>query len=620
MIKVKNNVIFIFLMFILLISSGLVKASDTVSYRTHVQNVGWMNEVANGQTSGTEGKSLRVEAIEIKVNDPNSSITYNTHVQNIGWMSSVSNGQLSGTTGQSLRVEAINIKLGGKLSETYDIYYKVHVQDIGWMGWAKNGQSAGTTGGSKRVEAIQIQLIPKGSTAPGSTQNYFKDFLNPANNGSGTDTPSTTTNSGLSVKGTQLVQNETPVQLKGISTHGINWFPEYVNQALFTELKNNWNANTVRLAMYTTEYNGYCSGGNKESLKTLVKQGINYASNAGLYVIVDWHVLNDRDPNIYKEDAKAFFNEISATYANNTNIIYEICNEPNGGTSWSQIKSYAQEIIPVIRKNDNDAIIIVGTPNWSQNVDEALKDPINDSNIMYSFHFYAGTHKTDMMNKLENAVKGGLPVFVTEFGTCDASGNGNLDLSSSNSWMNLLNKYNISYINWSMTNKNETASLLNPSTTKTSGFIQNDLSESGKWFYNILKSSSNTSPSVPSQPTVSEDTTPADSSTPNTPSTSNGKVTYSVKETNSWSDGTNYFKQFSLTITNSTSEIITWNTQLSFSNSFTLENIWNANYSKSGNSLNVSGVDYNKQISPGSNTEIGFIVKSSNSNLTCSVK
>lgn len=143
----------------------------SVSYQTHVQNIGWMDSVRDGALSGTEGRSLRMEAIRINVNTDGiaGDITYRTHVQNIGWTDWSKNGKDSGTTGSSKRLEAIEIKLTGDLADRYDVYYRVHAQNYGWLDWAKNGETAGTTGKSKRLEAIQIVLVNKGGEAPGPT-------------------------------------------------------------------------------------------------------------------------------------------------------------------------------------------------------------------------------------------------------------------------------------------------------------------------------------------------------------------------------------------------------------------------------------------------------------------
>ena len=295
----------------------------------------------------------------------------------------------------------------------------------------------------------------------------------------------------LKVKGTKLCDKKgNPVQLRGISTHGLSWFPEYVNDKCFGELHDKWGVNVIRLAMYTSEYNGYCTGNaeNQKALKKLIKQGVKYATDHDMYVIIDWHILSDGNPNTYKAESKKFFQEMSKAFAKNTNVIYEICNEPNGGTSWKDIKSYAESVISVIRKNDKDAVVIVGTPNWSQYVNEAAKNPITKyKNVMYALHFYAATHQDDLRKTMQDAIDGGLPIFVTEFGICDASGNGAINKDQANKWIKALDKNNVSYVAWNLSNKAETSALIQSSCKKTSGFSKKNLSDSGKWLYSVLR-------------------------------------------------------------------------------------------------------------------------------------
>ena len=288
----------------------------------------------------------------------------------------------------------------------------------------------------------------------------------------------------LSVKGSSLVDSKgKKVVLKGVSTHGINWFSKYVNKAAFKTLRDTWGVQCIRLAMYTEEYNGYCSGGNKNTLIKLIQQGVEYASDLGMYVIIDWHILSDGNPQKNQAEALKFFKYMSAKYKNKSNVIYEICNEPNGGTSWKTIKNYAINVIKTIRTNDRNAIILVGTPTWSQDVDTAAADPIKGySNIMYTFHFYAATHGQSLRQKVQTAIKKGLPVFVSEFGISEASGSGRADTTEGNRWISFLKNNNISYVCWNLSNKNETSALLRPSCTKTSGFVDSDLSAEGKWF------------------------------------------------------------------------------------------------------------------------------------------
>ncbi len=293
----------------------------------------------------------------------------------------------------------------------------------------------------------------------------------------------------LFVQGTDIVdENGNKYQLKGVSTHGISWFPEYVNKEAFQTFRDDWDANLIRIAMYTYENGGYCTDGNKDELKNLVNQGVDYATELGMYVIIDWHVLNEQTPLTYKDEAISFFDEMSARYKDYENVIYEICNEPNGGTSWSDVKSYAEEVIPVIRANDEDAIIIVGTPTWSQDVDIAAEDPIEGyDNIMYAVHFYAATHTDNIRNKVKTAREAGLPMFVSEFSICDASGNGNIDYDQADKWFDLIDEYNLSYAGWNISNKDETSALIKSGCSKTSDWTDDELSETGIWLKNQIK-------------------------------------------------------------------------------------------------------------------------------------
>jgi endoglucanase len=294
----------------------------------------------------------------------------------------------------------------------------------------------------------------------------------------------------LHVKGTKLVDKKGhEVQLRGVSTHGLSWYPQYVNDKCFAQLHDKWGANVVRLAMYTEEYNGYCSGDakNRSDLKKLIKKGVRLAKKHKMYVIVDWHILSDGNPNSHKKEAKAFFREMSREFKGYNNVIYEICNEPNNGTSWKEIKSYAKSVISTIRKNDKKAVIVVGTPTWSQDVDQAAADPIKGDNIMYALHFYAATHKTDLRNKMTAAINKGLPVFVTEYGICDASGNGAIDKKEADRWIQTMDEYGVSYIAWNLSNKQESSSIIKSSCPKVSGFKKSELSDEGRWLYHLLR-------------------------------------------------------------------------------------------------------------------------------------
>ena len=255
-------------------------------------------------------------------------------------------------------------------------------------------------------------------------------------------------------------------------------------------MRDNWGVEVLRLAMYTAEYNGYCTGDkeNQKKLRKKVYEAVETAEKLGMYVIIDWHILSDNDPAIYQSQAKAFFKTVAKRYADSDHVIYEICNEPNGGTSWAQIKKYARSVIKTIRTYDKDGIIIIGTPTWSQDVDRAAASPITGyKNLMYAFHFYADTHRDSLRSKVKAAAKAGLPIFVTEYGICDASGSGAINKTEAKKWMKLLDKYKISSCIWNLSNKSETSALLKPDCTKTSGWKSSDLSDAGKWFVKMMK-------------------------------------------------------------------------------------------------------------------------------------
>ena len=293
----------------------------------------------------------------------------------------------------------------------------------------------------------------------------------------------------LSVKNGQLVDKSGKgYQLRGMSTHGLTWFPEFVNESAFRTLRDDWNTNVVRLAMYVDEWgNGQCYMGNKSGSLELLEKGVDICIKLDMYVIIDWHVLNPGDPSKYTNEAKSFFETVSKRYAKYPNVIYEICNEPNGGASWSgNIKPYAEKIIPVIRKNAPNSVIIVGTPTWSQEIDKPLSDPLNYKNVMYAFHFYAATH-AGLRSNVENCVAQGLPVFVSEFGTCDASGGGANDFNETQKWLSYFDKQGISYCNWSICNKDETCSVLRPGTSANGNWSESDLTENGKWMRNWFR-------------------------------------------------------------------------------------------------------------------------------------
>ena len=281
----------------------------------------------------------------------------------------------------------------------------------------------------------------------------------------------------LKVSGKNIVsENGKKVQIKGASTHGIAWFPQYVNKSCFQSFKK-MGVNTIRLALYSDPGAGY-----SKSLYQKVDEGIRYATELGMYVILDWHILNDGNPKTHQKEALRFFTRYAKKYGKQKNILYEICNEPNGDVTWKRdIKPYANKVIKRIRKYDKKNIVVVGTPTWSQDVDLVAESPLKQKNVVYALHFYAATHTDFLRDKVRKAYEAGLPMLVSEFSICDASGNGGIDKKSATKWMNLLKKYKIGYVAWNISNKDETSALIQSSCQKTGKIKQNNLSKSGKW-------------------------------------------------------------------------------------------------------------------------------------------
>lgn len=442
----------------------------------------------------------------------------------------------------------------------------------------------------------------------------------------------------LSVRGAGLCDaSGAPYQLRGVSTHGLSWFPQYANQDAFRTMRDVWGINVVRLAMYTYENGGYCVGDdhNRAYLKGLVYDSVDAATELGLYVIVDWHVLNDRDPNLYIDQAIAFFEETAKRYASYGNVIYEICNEPNGGVSWPVIKAYAERVIPVIKAQDADAVIIVGTPTWSQDVDQAAADPITGySGIMYALHFYADTHRDSLRQKMVSAIEGGLPVFVSEYGICDASGNGAINREQADLWVDAMDRYGVSYCIWSLSNKAETASLLKPSTSATSGWGYEELSDCGKWFVDMM-GAEHTAPvqNRDGQGTeqnsgnrgAEQDSGSTDSSGQGntgaaaqdggagltTDAKEQGALQASLKLTNSWESGGKHYYQYSLELSNNSGARISgWSCEIAFDGSFSVSQSWCGTFTADGGRLTITPESYNAQIEAGAvQGDIGFILE-----------
>lgn len=282
----------------------------------------------------------------------------------------------------------------------------------------------------------------------------------------------------LSVDGRDLVnKNGKPVQLRGISSFWLNWKGEFSNYSSLETLKKDWGITVFRAAMAVEEVDGYIE--NPQGMVSKVDDLIKACIDLDLYIIVDYHSHKATD-NL--EDAKKFFKWVSWKYGDYPNIIYELWNEPLK-VSWNEeIRPYMIEVTKIIREHDHDNIILAGTPYWCQRTEEAFNNPLDDKNTMYTLHFYSGSAGEKRINEADQMWLKGCPIFVSEFGVSIYDG-GTLDrnvyLETADKWIDWMNKRKISWVAWSLCDKDESSALLIPGASKLGEWNSNELSKAG---------------------------------------------------------------------------------------------------------------------------------------------
>ena len=281
-------------------------------------------------------------------------------------------------------------------------------------------------------------------------------------------------NGKLSVKGVNLVnENDKTIVLRGVSYGWHNWWPRFYNSSTVKLFADDWNCKVVRAAMGVDPKKGYIDDPNFSI--ECVTQVVDAAIANGIYVIIDWH-----SHTIKTDQAITFFSKMAEKYKDYPNVIYEIFNEPERD-SWSDVKTYSIKLIETIRAIDKDNIILVGSPHWDQDVHIVADDPIlGFDNIMYSLHFYAATHGQFLRERGDYAIKKGLPLFVPECAGMEATGDGQINYSEWQNWLNWMKNNNISWVAWSIADKNESCSMLLPSASTTGNWKNEDLKEWGK--------------------------------------------------------------------------------------------------------------------------------------------
>ena len=278
----------------------------------------------------------------------------------------------------------------------------------------------------------------------------------------------------LQVRGSQLCdQNGQPVILRGVSLGWHNLWPRFYNKGAVDELTDKWHASVIRAAMGVKIEDNYLE--NPSFALQCMTPVIEEAIKDGVYVIIDWHAHD-----MYTDKAAEFFGKMSAKYGKYPNVIYELFNEPVED-SWESLKQYATTVIKAIRANDPDNIILMGCPHWDQDIDKVAASPIEGvSNVMYTVHFYAATHKQYLRDRMQKAVEGGLPVFVSECAGMEASGDGPLNEEEYDKWIDLMERLKISWVNWSLSDKNETCSMLLPRAKADGNWTDNVIKPWGK--------------------------------------------------------------------------------------------------------------------------------------------
>ncbi len=286
----------------------------------------------------------------------------------------------------------------------------------------------------------------------------------------------------LSIQGRYLMnQYNEPVVLRGMSLFWSQWGGEYFNKHCIKWLATDWKCSIIR-APLGVDHNGYLARPNRELKK--INKAVKGAIDAGIYIIIDWH---DHHAHHHTEQAVGFFKTIAQKYGHHPNIIYEIYNEPLI-TSWSDtVKPYAESVIKAIREYDPDNIIIVGTTQYSQNVEEIIQDPLTFSNVAYTLHFYSGTHQQWLRDKAQLAIDNNIPLFVSEWGGSDSHAKGEFQYEETLLWLEFMAEYQLSWCTWSVFTKNETTSVLKNGAARRGNWNESDLTETGIYMRNLIR-------------------------------------------------------------------------------------------------------------------------------------
>jgi endoglucanase len=286
----------------------------------------------------------------------------------------------------------------------------------------------------------------------------------------------------LRVQGNRIVdQHGAAVQLRGMSLYWSQWIPKYYTANTVRWLRDDWKVTVVRAAM-AVKPDGYEKNPAAERDKVIAV--VDAAIELGIYVIIDYHAHTAHE-NL--PQARAFFADMAKRYGNVPNVLYEPYNEPLD-VSWAKVlKPYHEGVIDAIREHDPDNIVIAGTRNWSQQVSEAAANPIARPNVAYTLHFYANTHGQSLRDDAQKALNLGAALFVTEYGTTDATGDGVVNEAATRQWWAFLDRNFIGHLNWSVADIADSSAALFPGASPDGGWAINQIKPSGVLVRNELR-------------------------------------------------------------------------------------------------------------------------------------
>lgn len=385
---------------------------------------------------------------------------------------------------------------GDKVSYQGGFYIAEHANP-GWpptvSTWYWEPIDPSQCGGVSSSSSLRSSSVAVTSSSRSSSSSSRPSSSASSSSSSATGTP-VARNGRLHVCGKQLCnQYNTPVQLRGMSTHGIQWYGWDIclTEGSLDALAYDWKADILRISMYVQE-GGYET--NPAAFTAQVSRLIDEATERGMYALVDFHQLTPGDPNYNLERAKTFFRDIVQAHSTKINVIYDVANEPNGDSvTWPVIKRYAEQVIPVIRQYNPNAVVLIGTHGWASmgtsmglTAADIYNNPINATNIMYTFHFYAASHGQAYRDNLVWAAQN-LPVFVTEFGSQDYTGDGANNFTSTQQYLDILNQYKISWTNWNYSDDLRSGAVWKTGTCSSNNWSTTNLKEAGLWIRDKMR-------------------------------------------------------------------------------------------------------------------------------------